>query len=83
LLSRLKGRDFYDVMFLLGQTSPDYTFLMKKFGIHDFSELKTALNEVLVKTDLKQKAKDFEHLLFSKVDGQRVLAFKEFILQIQ
>ena len=33
LLSRQKGRDFYDAMFLLGQTSPTYSYLSLKYGI--------------------------------------------------
>ena len=32
LLSRQKGRDFYDAMFLLGQTEPDYEYLATKKG---------------------------------------------------
>jgi len=82
LLSRQKGRDFYDVMFLMGQTSPDYSFLSIKSGIHNLSELKTAIEEILAKTDLKIKSKDFEHLLFTKSNSQRILAFAEFIKQI-
>jgi hypothetical protein len=35
MLSRQKGRDFYDAMFLLGQTTPDYSFLAKKHNIHN------------------------------------------------
>jgi len=82
LLSRQKGRDFYDVMFLLGQAAPDYSFLSLKCGIHNTSELKTAIAEILAKIDLKQKSKDFEHLLFMKGNSQRILSFEEFIKQI-
>ena len=42
LLSRQKGRDFYDVMFLMGQITPDYSFLSKKCGINNLEELKEA-----------------------------------------
>lgn len=79
LLSRQKGRDFYDVMFLLGQTNPDYSFLSLKCGIHNLPELKTALLETLAKINLKHKSKDFAHLLFSKGNSQRILSFGEFI----
>lgn len=82
LLSRQKGRDFYDAMFLLGQSSPAYSFLSLKCGIQNLSELKTAITELLPKVDLKHKSKDFEHLLFSKGNSQRILAFGEFIKQI-
>lgn len=33
LLARSKGRDFYDTMFLLSQTTPDYAFLWARTGI--------------------------------------------------
>ena len=33
MLNRQKGRDFYDAMFLLSQTLPDFTFLKEKSGI--------------------------------------------------
>ncbi|MCX6236539.1 MAG: nucleotidyl transferase AbiEii/AbiGii toxin family protein [Bacteroidia bacterium] len=82
LLSRQKGRDFYDVMFLMGQTTPDYSFLSLKCGIHNLPELKTAVSDILAKIDLKNKTKDFEHLLFNKVSSQRILSFGEFIEQI-
>jgi predicted nucleotidyltransferase component of viral defense system len=56
LLSRQKGRDFYDAMFLLGQTAPSYSFLSSKNGIHNLSDLKTAISELLPKVDLKNKS---------------------------
>jgi hypothetical protein len=79
LISRSKGRDFYDSMFLLGQTSPDYNFLATLFGIHNLQELKSALSELLTKVNLSQKARDFEHLLFEKRNSDRILGFKEFV----
>jgi predicted nucleotidyltransferase component of viral defense system len=83
LLSRQKGRDFYDAMFLLGQTSPAYSFLSPGYGIQNLSDLKTAILELLPKVDLKNKSRDFEHLLFSKGNSQRILAFGEFIKQLK
>jgi len=82
LLSRQKGRDFYDAMFLLGQTNPSYTFLSSECGIQNLPELKTAIEELLLKVDLKHKSKDFEHLLFTKGNSQRIMAFGEFIKKI-
>jgi predicted nucleotidyltransferase component of viral defense system len=79
LLSRQKGRDFYDAMFLLGQTSPDYSFLSTRCGILDLKELKEAIATMLTIVKLNQKARDFEHLLFQKTNSQRILAFAEFI----
>jgi len=35
--------------------------------------------EVIEKTDLQHKSKDFEHLLFSKENKDKILNFSEFI----
>jgi predicted nucleotidyltransferase component of viral defense system len=78
LLERGKGRDFYDLMFLLGQTLPDYDFLAKRTGIKNAFELKTEVKKRLKNTDLKTKSKDFEHLLFNKENNKRILRFEEF-----
>jgi len=82
LLSRSKGRDFYDSMFLLGQTTPDYNFLAARNGIHNLSELKSALTSLFAKINLSQKARDFEHLLFEKRNSERILRFKEFVAEL-
>jgi len=79
MLDRAKGRDFYDLMFLLAQTSPDYNFLAKRKGIGSPEELKNAIFEVLDRIDLNVKMKDFEHLLFNKNNSRKILRFKEFI----
>jgi hypothetical protein len=79
LLSRQKGRDFYDVLFLLGQTKPDYGYLTAKWDIHNCEELKIALTDALAKIDIQQKSHDFEHLLFDKAQIRKVLIFEEFI----
>lgn len=78
LLERGKGRDLYDVMFLLGLTKPDYDFLAKRIGIKNASELRAEVKKRLMITDLKTKARDFEHLLFNKENNKRILRFKEF-----
>jgi predicted nucleotidyltransferase component of viral defense system len=79
MLNRGKGRDYYDVMFLLAQTPPDYRFLAARCGIHDLPELKAAVETSLQSVDLSQKRKDFEHLLFRRDNSQRILHFREFI----
>lgn len=53
MLDRQKGRDFYDVMFLLSQTAPDYDFLMRKVGISNLVELKAAAEKAITGVDLK------------------------------
>jgi predicted nucleotidyltransferase component of viral defense system len=83
MLSRSKGRDFYDSMFLLGQTQPDYTFLAEKQNIHNLAELKHAVNKILETVDLNQKKRDFEHLLFHQRNSERILFIREFIQELR
>lgn len=78
MLNRQKGRDFYDVMFLLSQTPPDFNFLSKRCGISNMNELKNVVEKVLKTVDLKSKTRDFEHLLFSKSNSRRILGTAEF-----
>lgn len=83
MLSRQKGRDFYDAMFLLAQNKPDYPFLAEKHGIYDLEQLKIATEEVLMKVNLDNKKRDFEHLLFYKKNSERILAVGEFFRELK
>lgn len=78
-LNRSKGRDFYDLMFLLAQAKPDYDFLSKCCGVYNLQELKQATTHLLKTVDLKKKQKDFEHLLFNKAHSEKILQFANFI----
>ena len=79
LLARQKGRDFYDAMFLLAQTTPNYDYLAQKWNIRHWAELKETLLKTVEKTDLHKKSQDFAHLLFQTGNGNKILLFKEFI----
>lgn len=78
MLARQKGRDFYDAMFLLAQTKPDYSFLADKQGIHNLDELKAKSEKILRGVNLDLKKRDFEHLLFNKRNSERILYVNEF-----
>lgn len=82
MLDRQKGRDFYDAMFLLGQTSPDYSFLKVRCGISNLTELKQETKKILQTVDLKVKMKDFEHLLFNRNNSKRILRVGEFMQEL-
>lgn len=79
LLARAKGRDFYDVMFLMAQTTPDFDYLASRSGILNMIELKQALLALLAHIDLKQKVRDVDHLLFNQHSSQRLLLFPDFV----
>ena len=73
ILTRQKGRDFYDAIFLLSKTKPNMDFLNASAGISSMEELKAALKERLKEVDLNLKKRDFGHLLFNEANADRVL----------
>jgi len=79
LLSRRKGRDFYDVMFLLDQVKPDYAFLSTKVNIQNMAQLKVALSSMLTEIDLEERSRDFRHLLLNKDNARKIFHFGAFI----
>jgi predicted nucleotidyltransferase component of viral defense system len=82
MLARSKGRDFYDLIFLLSQAKPDYNFLSKRCGVNSLQEFKQATNKLLTTVDLKKKQKDFEHLLFNRTNSEKILRFGDFIASL-
>lgn len=83
ILSRQKGRDFYDTIFLLSKTNPNMDFLHAKTGISTMKELKNAMKNRLLEIDLNEKKRDFVHLLFNESNAERILKFDEIINGMQ
>jgi len=77
LLTRAKGRDFYDTLFLMQQTKPSYEFLSARMGIGTAEELRLAILDKLKSTDLNIRKRDFEHLLFNSNAGEKILLFAD------
>lgn len=75
LLARQKGRDFYDVMFLIQRTKPDYDFLAAACNVNNKEMLLERLNSVVAETDMNLKKRDFEHLLFNPRKSEQILLF--------
>lgn len=76
---RPMGRDFYDVVFLLGRTKPNPEYVAQKLKIKDATDLKKRLLGKCDKFDFKQLAQDVEPFLFSPSDSKKVLHFCEYI----
>ena len=75
LLGRGKGRDFYDLIFLSSFTKPNYNFLRERCGIANGVELKSALQDVLSRTNLQFKRQDFVHLVIDERQADKILLF--------
>jgi len=78
---RTQGRDFFDIVFLLAKTKPNYDFLRKMLNIENSKELKKELILKCKKLDFKKLAKDLEPLVFNAKEVNRIVLFKEFIEQ--
>ncbi|MBU0488469.1 MAG: nucleotidyl transferase AbiEii/AbiGii toxin family protein [Bacteroidetes bacterium] len=81
LLSRRKGRDFYDAIFLLSKTKPNYGFLKERQNIATGKELKKQLIKTIEETNLSLKAQDFKDLIFEPEENKKILFFREFVEQ--
>ena len=82
LLGRRKGRDFYDSLFLLSKTQPDYGYLALKNGISNLNDLKSAMKILQQQVDINQKKRDFQHLLFREENAERITHFFEYISKL-
>lgn len=76
---RSMGRDFYDTVFLLGRSKPDFRYLEEKMNIKDILELKKRLLAKCEDLNFKNLAKDIEPFLFNPDDAKKVLFFQDYI----
>ena len=79
---RAKGRDFYDIVFLLQKTKPHYDYLKQKTGIADKQALKKKLIAYTKGLNLKELAKDVEPFLFQPSDSKKIMLFSEYLKQV-
>lgn len=79
---RNKGRDFHDVVFLLGRdTSPDMRYVMERMGIKSLNELAEALLAHCAKLNMARQAEDVRPFLFDAALADRVVHFPQLIKQ--
>lgn len=82
ILSRQKGRDFYDAIFLMSKAKPNIDFLKARTGISSIQELKDALTERMKDIDLNHKMRDFSHLIFNEQNAKRILRFADIVASL-
>ena len=76
---RSKGRDFFDVVYLMGKTEPDYKFLKKRLNIRTKKELINVLTKKSDTLDFKRLAQDIEPFLFDPAQKDRVVNFRNWL----
>lgn len=77
-----KGRDFFDIVFLLGQgQTPSYAYLKEKTGIENPHDLRSAVLEKCKTLNMAAMAADVKPFLFNPVEEKKILLFPKYIEQ--
>jgi hypothetical protein len=80
---RPKGRDFYDLSWLLTQGhTPDYRYLDTRFGIAGPAELRSRVAEHITDFDFEQLARDVAPFLFRVDSLEMVRGFPGFLRRV-
>ncbi|MCF6357891.1 MAG: nucleotidyl transferase AbiEii/AbiGii toxin family protein [Draconibacterium sp.] len=81
---RNKGRDFFDIVYLLGQGQiPNYDYLDLKLGINTPNILRERIINKCSELDMNDMAQDVKPFLFNKNDVKKVLLFPQYIKQVK
>lgn len=78
-----KGRDFFDVVFLLQKTKPNYNYLQQKIKISNANQLKEKLTVYSKDLDFNDIIKDVQPFLFNPSDSKKIKIFHDYMRQAQ
>lgn len=76
-----KGRDFFDAVFLMAKTQPNYDYLNLKLKVNSATKLKNALLKKCATLDMNAIANDVKPFLFNPNDINKVILFPKLIEQ--
>ena len=80
---RNKGRDFFDIVFLLSLIDrPNYDYLKMKLDITSAAELKKAVLNRCKEINMQEMATDVQPFLFNPTDAKKILLFPDFLAQV-
>lgn len=79
LFNRLRGNDFYDVMFLLERVAPNTDFLVRRSKVGTYEEFKNMLLEKIESIDLSNPQKYSGRFLFDKMKAKDIGHFNAFL----
>jgi predicted nucleotidyltransferase component of viral defense system len=78
-----KGRDFFDAMYLFGQTKPDLEFLSTVFGTKNSEEVKKIILTSLESIDWDRIIRDLNPFVLSIEDAEKIRIFPQFLRQVR
>jgi predicted DNA-binding protein len=77
-----KGRDFYDIVFLLSKSvKPHYAYLAQRLGAPNAEILRERVDALLEKTDLNYMVNDVRAFLINPADEKRIRLFPDVLKQ--
>ena len=75
------GRDFFDVVFLLGKSNVNFDYLHEKLSVRNKADLKAKLLSRCASLDFRRLAKELEPFVYSNKELNRVLQFPDVVRQ--
>ena len=78
---KFKGRDFFDIMFLLQSTKPDISFLEAKFGHKSLSQIIEEILDHLHDANWPEIEADVKPFLFQPEEAGKLELFPQFMKQ--
>ncbi len=79
---RNKGRDFFDIVYLLSQEqTPNYDYLQLKLGIDTPEILRQRVIHKCAELNMKELAEDVKPFLFDKTDEKKIILFSKYMEQ--
>ena len=73
------GRDFYDIIFLMAKTKPNFDYLKEKTGLPTGKKLQRQILLKCKELDFKQLVRDVSPFLMNREDAEKILSFPEYI----
>lgn len=80
-IQRQKGRDFLDVVNLLGFVGPNFDYLKEKLGVENPKALQERLLEATTNTNFEAKMNDCRHLVWDVSELNKIKFFRQYINQ--
>ncbi|MBU0660573.1 nucleotidyl transferase AbiEii/AbiGii toxin family protein [Patescibacteria group bacterium] len=78
---RSKGRDFFDITYLMAKTTPNMAYIEKKIGIKTEVELRQKMLSFCETVNFDEMYEEVKPFLFSSDDGIRIKKFKQYMEQ--
>lgn len=78
----IRGRDFYDAIFLFGKTQPNLQYLKFKFKTDDTNYIKDEFLSKCTRFNFASLAKDVSPFLINGGDSRKILFFYDYIKSI-